>query len=150
MRTIGQIALVVDFKTACVIELQRGHCTSSDARPHSAKMTIEKRRQLDWKVRPHPPYFLDITPSDYHLVCSLEHYLWNKTFRNPDSVYSGLTDYFVSKDVHFYKKGMEILKDLWFTIPNNYGNFILDWCVILFVKIKILKKSKIIDYSAIT
>jgi len=97
-----------------------------NARPHSAKKTTEKIRKLGWEILPHPPYSPDIAPSDYHLFRSLEHYLGNKTFRNPDDVHSGLTDFFSSKDANFYKKGIEMLKNRWQTIINNDGDYILD------------------------
>ena len=77
-----------------------------------------------------------------HYFGSLGHYLGNETFRNPDDMHSGLTDFFSSKDTNFYKKDIEMLKNRWFIILNNDGDYILDWCVILFVKINVLKKSK--------
>ena len=90
------------------------------------KITTAKIRQFDWEIMPHHPYSLDIAPSEYHLFCSLEYYLGNQTFRNPDDMHSGLTDFFASKDANFYKKGIEMLKDRWFTILNNDGDYILD------------------------
>ncbi|XP_076657368.1 histone-lysine N-methyltransferase SETMAR-like [Halictus rubicundus] len=49
-----------------------------NARPHTAKLTQEKIKELQWEVLPHPLYSPDIAPSD--LFRSLEHYLRNKTF----------------------------------------------------------------------
>ena len=37
-----------------------------NARPHTFLMTRQTLRKLGWEVLMHPPYSLDITPSDYH------------------------------------------------------------------------------------
>jgi [histone H3]-lysine36 N-dimethyltransferase SETMAR len=37
-----------------------------NARPHAAKVTQEKIRDLNWELLPHPPYSPDIAPSDYY------------------------------------------------------------------------------------
>jgi histone-lysine N-methyltransferase SETMAR len=40
-----------------------------NARPHTSLHTREAITKLQWTVLPHPPYSLDLAPSDYHL-CS--------------------------------------------------------------------------------
>jgi len=37
------------------------------ARPHTSLKTTEHIVNLGWTVIPHPPYSLDLTPSDFHL-----------------------------------------------------------------------------------
>jgi histone-lysine N-methyltransferase SETMAR len=34
-------------------------------------MTKVAIQELDWKILPHPPYYPDLAPSDYHLFLSL-------------------------------------------------------------------------------
>ena len=50
------------------------------SRPHAARLTQEKIRQLNWKVIPHPSYFPDIVASNFHLFQSLENSLRNKMY----------------------------------------------------------------------
>ena len=43
-----------------------------NARPHTSLATRQKLLELGWDVLPHPPYSLDIGPSDYYLFHSLQ------------------------------------------------------------------------------
>ena len=38
-----------------------------NARPHTAKETLELIEYFGWEVFPHPPYSPDLAPSDYHM-----------------------------------------------------------------------------------
>ena len=38
-----------------------------NARPHTAKKTLELIEYFGWEVVPHPPYSPYLAPSDYHL-----------------------------------------------------------------------------------
>ena len=42
-----------------------------NARPHVARSTSEKLLQLGCETLSHPPYSLDLAPSDFHLFRSL-------------------------------------------------------------------------------
>lgn len=97
-----------------------------NARPHAAKLTQEKIRQLDWEVLPHPPYSPDIAPSDFHLFRSMEHSLKNQNFKNADDVRTHLESYFSSKDTEFYGRGIETLPTRWQKVLDNDGNYIID------------------------
>ena len=97
-----------------------------NARPHAAKVTQEKIRELNWELLPHPPYSPDIAPSDYYLFRSLEHSIKNKTFQNVNEVEIHLHEYFSSKPASFYKRGIEALPERWQRVVNNDGNYIID------------------------
>ncbi|GFT94459.1 histone-lysine N-methyltransferase SETMAR [Trichonephila clavipes] len=49
-----------------------------NARPHPAMVTKQKLNALGWEVLGHPPYSLDISPSDYYLFRYLQNYLMEK------------------------------------------------------------------------
>ena len=42
-----------------------------NAKTHTSLVTSKQLLELDWEVMPHPPYSLDLAPSDYHLFRSL-------------------------------------------------------------------------------
>ena len=96
-----------------------------NARPHKARKTSEKIRELNWEVLPHPPYSPDLAPSDYHLFRSMEHSLREKKFRSAAEVENHLKEYFDSKSESFFKRGIEKLQERWEAVANNEGNYIL-------------------------
>ncbi|KAF2350019.1 Transposase type 1 [Trinorchestia longiramus] len=53
-----------------------------NARPHVARMTVQKFRELEYETLPHPPYSPDLSPTDYHLFKHLSTFLDGKTFRS--------------------------------------------------------------------
>ena len=46
-----------------------------NARPHTARATVEAINSLGFSVLPHPPYGPDLAPSDFHLFPKLKEYL---------------------------------------------------------------------------
>jgi len=46
-----------------------------DARPHTSAATKDAIQCLDFSVLPHPPYTLDLAPSDFHLFLKLKEHL---------------------------------------------------------------------------
>jgi histone-lysine N-methyltransferase SETMAR len=97
-----------------------------NARPHSAKITQQKIRDLGWEVLPHPPYSPDIAPSDYDLFRSLQHFLSGKTFGDIDHVKTAMSEFFASKQASFYKQGIENLAQRWGIVLDNDGDYIID------------------------
>ena len=55
-----------------------------NARPHTSKKTIEKIKELDIEVMPHPAYSSDLAPSDFHLFRSMTHFLRGRRFSNDE------------------------------------------------------------------
>lgn len=53
-----------------------------NAQPHVADITRKKIQDLSWDVLLHPPYSLDLVPSNFHLFRFLETQLGNKKFDN--------------------------------------------------------------------
>jgi [histone H3]-lysine36 N-dimethyltransferase SETMAR len=97
-----------------------------NARPHTAKITPDKLKDLGWTVIPHPPYSSDLAPSDYHLFRSMYHYLLGKNFNQTDEVKSGPEEYFASKPRSFYNNGIKNLVNRWKKVVESDGNYILD------------------------
>ncbi|KAF2348802.1 Transposase type 1 [Trinorchestia longiramus] len=53
----------------------------NNARPHVARMTVQKLTELGYETLPHPPYSPDLSPTDYHLFKHLSTFLDGKTLR---------------------------------------------------------------------
>ena len=53
-----------------------------NAWPHVARPVKTYLETLKWEVLPHPPYFPDVAPSDYHLFRSMAHGLVYQHFRS--------------------------------------------------------------------
>ena len=66
--------------TQCVLLLH------DNARPHTADLTINTIRQLNWEVPEHPAYRPDLAPSDFHLFGPLKHALRGRRFAADDEV----------------------------------------------------------------
>lgn len=51
------------------------HLLHDNTRPHVASAAKEILKEFFWVTVPHPPYFPDLAPSDYHLFRNLEQFL---------------------------------------------------------------------------
>lgn len=78
----------LDQVNQALIENYPGHLDRKDsitqqgnARSHSARKTLNKIKELGWKIFPHPPYLSDIALSDYHLLRLLQYFLSGKKVR---------------------------------------------------------------------
>ena len=68
-------------------------------------------------------YSLDLAPIDYWLFADLKTMLQGKGFGSNEEVIVETEAYFESKDLSFYKKGIEKLEKRWnecITIERNY------------------------------
>ena len=62
-----------------------------NACPHTAHLTINTIRQLDWEVLEHPAYSPDLAPSDFHLFGPLKNALRGR-FAADDEVKEAVHD----------------------------------------------------------
>jgi hypothetical protein len=54
------------------------------ARPHTAQATQERIQELQWELLEHPPYSLDLAPTDIHLFGVLNNHLGGKRLADDD------------------------------------------------------------------
>ncbi|KAF2350504.1 Transposase type 1 [Trinorchestia longiramus] len=57
-----------------------------NARPHVARMTVQKLTELGYETLPHPSFSPDLSPTDYHLFKHLSTFLDGKTFKSKQEV----------------------------------------------------------------
>ena len=116
-----QVALLIKRPGRDKVILQH-----DNARPHTAKKTREKLKELGWEVLPHPAYSPDLAPSDYHLFRSLQNHLDEKRFDNRDELQRDIEDFFASKPARFYEEGIMQLPDRWRQVVDMNGTYIVD------------------------
>ena len=97
-----------------------------NARPHIAKSTRQKLLELGWAVLPHPPYSLDLAPTDYHLFRSLADHLRDKKFDDKDDLKMDLTNFFSQKSKEFYERGILSLPERWRQVIDNNGAYFME------------------------
>ncbi len=66
-----------------------------------------------------------IAPSDFHLFRSLQWFLRDKTLETEEEVKSALDDFFASKDINFYQRGIHYLVQKWKDVIQNTGNYLI-------------------------
>ncbi|KAF2364599.1 hypothetical protein FHG87_004649 [Trinorchestia longiramus] len=80
-----------------------------NARPHVARMTVQKLTELGYETLPHPPYSPDLSPTDYHLFKHLSTFLDGKTFRSKQEVETTFKNFVASQPLTFYQQGINNL-----------------------------------------
>lgn len=84
-----------------------------NARPHTARITIQKLMELGYETLPHPAYSPDLSPTDYHLFKHFTNFLKGKKFEIQSSVENAFTEFIDSRNKDFYKTGMYKLVSRW-------------------------------------
>ena len=95
-----------------------------NARPHIAKKSQEKMKELGIELLPHPPYSPDMAPTDYHLFRSLQSHLADKRFDDRKHLIKYLEDYFLSLTPEFFARGIDVLMDRWHYIAEHDGAYV--------------------------
>lgn len=88
--------------------LTTGVCFHHDnARPHTARATVELLAQFGWNILTHPPYSPDLAPSDYHLFPELKSHLGGTHFQSDDELKNEVERYLRNVAGEFYDKGIQ-------------------------------------------
>lgn len=95
-----------------------------NARPHTAKSTIEKIASLGWKLVPHPPYSPDIAPCDFYLFRSLQSDLDGHSFKTFGELKMHVQNFFDSKPASYFKIGIYKLPELWKRIIESQCEYL--------------------------
>ena len=80
---------------------------------HKSIAAMATLQELHFKLLPHPPYYLDLAPSDYYLFAKLKKMLQGKRSGSNEETIAETEAYFEAKGKSFYKKGIEIFEKRW-------------------------------------
>ena len=97
-----------------------------NARPHVTKSTCEKLLKLGWIIIPHPAYYPDLAPTDYHLFRSLSHHLREKKFDDENDVKMDIANSFGRKPQDFYERGILSLPERWQQVIDSSSVYITE------------------------
>ena len=84
---------------------------------------MAKLHELHFELLLHPPYSLDLAPSDEWLFADLKRMLQGKRFGSNEEVTLETKAYYETKDKSFYKKGIKLLENHWnqyITLEGEY------------------------------
>ncbi|XP_015784703.1 histone-lysine N-methyltransferase SETMAR-like [Tetranychus urticae] len=94
-----------------------------NARPHTAQLTKEKIKELNWAMVLHPPYSPDLAPSDYFLFSNLKRFTRGKRFSDFNELKAAVEGFFAEKDPEWFAKGIAELPTRWEKCINASGNY---------------------------
>jgi len=80
-----------------------------NARPLTANRTREPLDHCGWEVFDHPPYSLDLAPSDYHLFPNMKTWLATQHFYDDAELQAGVNEWLKCQAAKFYDDGINKL-----------------------------------------
>jgi len=95
-----------------------------NARPHTARSTVATIQDLSFECLPHPPYPLDLDPSDFHVFGPLKEAMRGKSFRSDEEVLQAVHEWLRSQPKDFFSRGTHALPKRWNTCMERNGNCI--------------------------
>ena len=94
-----------------------------NARPYTSAATSVAIKSIRFEVVPHPPYSLDLTPSDLWLLRALKKHL-----RGKHCTCAVTAKWFWEQPNKFYSSGFEKLVQCWQHIKQE-GDYVETWCI---------------------
>jgi len=90
-----------------------------NARPQTARATIDALETLKFEVLSHPPYSPDFAPSDFHFFTHLKRVLKGTHFTSDDEVKQTVTSWIKQRTPEFFIDGMRKLVLGWEKVLND-------------------------------
>jgi [histone H3]-lysine36 N-dimethyltransferase SETMAR len=95
-----------------------------NARPHTARLTLEAINNLGFELLPHPPYSPDLAPSDYHLFGPMKKALGGQKFASDLAVQRSVQQWIEQLPTSFFATGIEKLVHRWDKCFNVFGGYV--------------------------
>jgi hypothetical protein len=77
-----------------------------NAHPHTAACTNALIKLFNWEISDHPPYSLDLAPSDYHLFTKMKVWVATQHFRSNKELTDGVNNWLHILAAPFFDKGL--------------------------------------------
>ena len=95
-----------------------------NARPHTARATIDALGTLKFEVLSHPPYSPYLAPSDFHFFPHLKRELKGTHFTSDDEVKQAVTSWIKERTPEFFIDGMRKLVLGWEKYIERQGDYV--------------------------
>jgi len=95
-----------------------------NARPHTARATIDVLEMLKFGVLSHPPYSPDFAPSDFHFLPHLKKDLKGTHFTSDDEVKQAVLSWIKQRTPEFFIDGMRKLVLRWEKCIERQGDYV--------------------------
>ena len=106
--------------------LSRGIVLIHDnVRPHTARLTQTLLRdEFPWDTFDHPPYSLDLAPSDFHLFLKMKEHLAGKQHADDEDLQHAVVDWLNSQAAVWYEGGISKLVSRYDKCLNVQGDYV--------------------------
>jgi len=84
-----------------------------NTRPYVAQRTVQALHELQYETLSQPPHSSDLSPTDYHLLQHINHFLAGMTFPDDRVVQHAIEDFFTSQTPDFLRHGIQSLVYRW-------------------------------------
>ncbi len=91
-----------------------------NASPH-VRVAQTKLNNLGIEVLPHPPYFPDFSPTEFHFFKHLHNFTTNRQFQNYVAGEEAFKDFIESRDLGLYRNGINHLITRWQKCIQSQG-----------------------------
>ena len=95
-----------------------------NARPHTARLTLEKIENMEWDVLPHPPYIPALAPSDYHLFGFVKNQMRGQHYEMNEALQTAVCQCLRAAGTEFFRKGIFKLPELWEKCVQRNGDYV--------------------------
>jgi histone-lysine N-methyltransferase SETMAR len=84
-----------------------------NAPTHKSVLAMGKLRDLHHELLEHPPYFLDLAPSDFYLFPKLKLFFAGQRFSSNQEAIAAVERYFAALTKNHYRVGIMALEHRW-------------------------------------
>ncbi len=95
-----------------------------NARVHTAKVSMEKIKDLKWQLLPHPPYSPDLAPSDFHLFGPLKDPLRGTRFGSERELRYAVDEVIKGLPQTWFEEGLKKVEERWRKCTEIEGDYV--------------------------